>query len=81
MPRHNRLIDLTDQPFGDLKVLYRADRMAGNGGAMWHCRCRCGREEDVSGYELRRGAVTQCSDCRRRARRNRTLAMAQRAGG
>lgn len=77
MPRNNRLIDISGQRFGALEALYRADRMAGNGGAMWHC---CGREEDISGHDLRRGRITQCGDCRRRERRNRMRAPAAESG-
>jgi len=54
-------IDLTGQRFGRLVVVGRADPPVGKwGSAIWHCRCDCGRETDVSGHSLRQGHTGSC---------------------
>lgn len=47
-------IDLTDQTFGEWKVLYYS------GNKMWHCRCSCGVEKDINGQTLREGLSKSC---------------------
>lgn len=61
-------IDLTGQRFGRLVVVGRANPPVNKRGcAIWHCRCDCGCETDVSGYELRRGHTGSCG-CLQRER-------------
>ncbi len=58
-----RLIDLTGQKFGQLKVLYRtSDRVspAGHRKTMWRCQCDCGRTTNVSTDNLRSGKAKTC---------------------
>lgn len=59
-----RLIDLTGQQFGKLKVLGRApDYVSSNGRRkiMWHCVCDCGNEDVVvRGEDLRSGHTKTC---------------------
>lgn len=52
------LIDLTNQQFGKLTVLYRADNKSGK--TYWHCKCECGNEVDVRGASLRNGNTKSC---------------------
>lgn len=57
-----KLIDLSDQVFGRLQVI---NRVEAKGQARWLCRCSCGNETIVSGYDLRTGLSTSCG-CRRK---------------
>lgn len=53
-----RFQDLTGMKFNMLTVLYRAPN---NGKVtMWHCKCDCGCEKDVSAVDLTRGHVKSC---------------------
>ena len=52
------LIDLTNQRFGRLLVLYRAPNQGKR--VMWHCRCDCGNEKDIQGALLRNGHTSSC---------------------
>lgn len=54
-----RYIDLTGQRFGRLTVLNITDKMQGP-NHIWHCRCDCGNECDVSGPLLRYGGKKSC---------------------
>lgn len=61
----SKIIDLTGQTFGRLKVLYRAnDRVYKNGtkSVMWHCICSCENktELDIAGSSLRNGLTKSC---------------------
>lgn len=40
--------DITGQQFGRLTPLYVTDRRDHKGYRIWHCRCECGKEVDVS---------------------------------
>ena len=53
-----RLLDLTDQVYGLLTVLSRAENRRGR--VAWVCRCECGGETVVSGNNLRRGNTRSC---------------------
>ncbi len=53
-------IDLTGQVFGQLTVLYKAEKRACNGGIYWHCRCECGKEKDILGQSLKSGHSLSC---------------------
>ena len=52
--------DLTGQEFGYLTVLYKTDKKAANGCNIWHCRCSCGNEIDVTTGNLIRGHTRSC---------------------
>ena len=49
-------IDLTNQIFGKLTVLYKTEKRASNGSIYWHCKCECGKEKDILGQSLRNGS-------------------------
>lgn len=55
-------IDLTGQRFNSWSVLER-DFNGKNREARWLCRCVCGRESTVRGYDLRNGSSRQCNHC------------------
>lgn len=59
--------DLVGEVFGKLTVLYRAeDRTYSNRKhTVWHCKCECGNELDVLGWNLKSGEVTTCTSCKR----------------
>ena len=65
MPNHN-FIDETNNKYGRLTVLYRAENTK-TGRAVWHCRCDCGNELDVLGKNLRNGNTQSCG-CLQRER-------------
>nr|DAH21853.1 MAG TPA: PROTEIN/DNA Complex catalytic motif, Helix-turn-helix DNA [Caudoviricetes sp.] len=56
------LIDLTGQKFGRLTVIERCERPKGRKSkeAFWLCKCDCGNESTLSGYELRSGNTKSC---------------------
>ena len=51
--------DLTGQKFGKLTVLYR-NGSTWNNGAIWHCKCDCGNEIDVTNNHLITGNTQSC---------------------
>lgn len=53
-----KLIDETNNKYGRLTVLYRANTK--KKGTYWHCRCDCGNEIDVLGSSLRNGNTKSC---------------------
>ena len=61
----NRLIDLTGQRFGHLKVIkYSPRKTKGCHNTHWLCQCDCGNRVLVRSDNLRKGRTTRCSDCR-----------------
>ena len=52
-----KLIDLTGQRFGRLVVIGLERR---DNGAIWRCRCDCGKEHVVRGTSLRAGSTESC---------------------
>lgn len=57
MPR--KKIDLIGQRFNRLVVIEEVGRNK-QGFVMWHCKCDCGNEVDVSGSKLRNGNTKSC---------------------
>jgi len=55
---HNR-IDLMGRKFGKLQVVADGGRSP-RGESLWLCRCDCGTETTVGGYDLRNGHSTTC---------------------
>ena len=54
----SKLIDLTEQRFGKLRVLSRAENVKGR--TAWRCRCKCGTETVKITKYLRNGDTTSC---------------------
>lgn len=57
------LIDLTNQRFGKLLVISRANKGCRR-GALFDCICDCGNRTTVLGLGLRRGTTRSCPSCR-----------------
>ena len=49
--------DETGKIYGELKVLYR-NGSTSNWQAIWHCKCSCGKEIDITGGNLRQGQIS-----------------------
>jgi len=69
-----KLINLTNQTFGNWYVLSRAENDR-YGKAMWVCKCtKCGEtEKAVSGSHLRSGRSKACEKCRQKAMTSTTI--------
>ena len=52
--------DVTGQKFGMLTALYPIGERSRNGSIIWHCRCDCGNEADVSLKRLKHSTVISC---------------------
>lgn len=68
-----KIIDLLKQKyFGKWEVLeFVGIQSVNGGGALWRCRCKCGREKVHKSGNLRSGATTQCRNCHARGRLGR----------
>lgn len=55
--------ELTEQEFGLWRVLHRSSQTK-YPCVMWVCRCKCGREQDVSGSRLVTGKSSGCLWCK-----------------
>lgn len=55
--------DITNMRFGYLTALYPTEKRKSNGSVVWHCRCDCGNEVDVSSGSLIREHTRSCG-CR-----------------
>lgn len=58
-------VDLTGQRFHRLTALYPTDKRSSGGSVIWHCRCDCGTELDLSHNELKYANVRSCG-CQRK---------------
>ena len=54
----SKLIDLTGETFGKLKVLKRGENKGHQ--TYWTCQCECGTIKDVRGTHLRNGLIISC---------------------
>lgn len=57
--------DITNQTFGRLTALYPTKKRDRGGAVVWHCRCRCGKEVDVSRNDLVYANMQSCG-CRKK---------------
>ena len=64
-----KLLDLTGKQFGRLKVLKRMSAI-GIPHPLWLCRCNCGEERLVRGYDLRCGKSQSCGCLRQELHSN-----------
>lgn len=53
------MVDITNQKFGKLIALYPTEKRSGK-NVVWHCKCECGNECDISSNHLRRGETKSC---------------------
>ena len=51
--------DITNQRFGRLVALYPTEKRSSS-SIVWHCKCDCGNEKDISGTSLRQGLTKSC---------------------
>ena len=63
----NCLKDVYNQRFGLLTALYPMNKRSKNGCVIWHCRCDCGNDTEVSVGDLLRGHTLSCG-CRHRSK-------------
>ena len=56
----SKLIDLTNNKYGRLTVLYKDTNRKTNSGSYWICQCDCGNIKSVKSSSLRRGEVESC---------------------
>lgn len=62
---HYASTDITGQRFSRLTALYPTEKRAARGSVVWHCRCDCGNEVDVSYNNLLYGNLKSCG-CRKK---------------
>lgn len=65
------MVDVTNQRFGKLIALYPTEKRSGH-SVVWHCRCDCGKEKDISISSLRRGLTKSCG-CLHKEKMNEVL--------
>lgn len=58
--------DVTGQRFAMLTALYPTQERGRNGSVIWHCRCECGNEIDISLDRLKYSDVISCGCMRER---------------
>lgn len=63
--RNYAYANVAGQQFHRLTALYPLEERDKNGSVIWHCRCECGNELDVSYNNLRYSNMRSCG-CRRR---------------
>ena len=54
------VVDITGIRFRHLTALYPTDRRSKKGSVIWHCRCDCGNEVDVSHNDLLYSNIKSC---------------------
>ena len=59
-----KAIDLTGKVFGKLTVLNKTELKEG-GSIVWHCKCSCGKEVNVSSRKLTSGNTKSCGCLRK----------------
>lgn len=52
--------DISNQKFYRLTALYPTEKRDKDRSVIWHCKCECGNEVDVSGKKLRQGNTKSC---------------------
>lgn len=58
--KNQPISDIAGQVFGRLTALYPTEGRTAKGSVLWHCRCSCGNEIDVSYNELLYTSVKSC---------------------
>lgn len=62
---HNAKSNIAGQRFHRLVALYPTKQRSSRGSVIWHCRCDCGNEVDVSYNTLVYGTIRSCG-CRKK---------------
>lgn len=68
-----KLIDMTNERYGRLVVLKKADKRTANGNAQWVCKCDCGNYVVADRYSLVNGTTKSCGCLRREQSRQAML--------
>lgn len=55
-----RLIDITGNRYGRLRVIRKHAAPSSSGGSLWDCLCDCGTKKTINGSNLRNGSVQSC---------------------
>lgn len=55
-------VDLSGQTFGNLTILKRSEALTKTRGALWMCKCSCGREVEISSNGLTSGNNITCGN-------------------
>lgn len=63
-------VDISERTYRELTALYPLPRRTHGGSVVWHCRCSCGRELDVSYNELVYSSRVSCGCWKRKRERN-----------
>ena len=71
-------IDLTGKVYGRLTVLRCTEKKNNHGQLFWRCKCLCGKEKNILGFNLRSGHSASCG-CRKAEAGRRNFA-AQKVG-
>lgn len=64
------MVDLTGMRIGRLTMLYPTEKRKKNGSVIWHCRCDCGEECEVSESGLMHGNYRSCGCMRSEIQKN-----------
>lgn len=59
-PKRRRTSDISGMRFGRLTAAFPTDKRDKKGFVIWHCRCDCGNETDVSYNSLKYGNQISC---------------------
>lgn len=62
--KSRRAVSIENQRFGKLTALYPTEKRDAKGFVIWHCRCDCGKETDISYNRLAYTAQISCG-CRK----------------
>ena len=62
-----KLIDLTNQIFGKLRVIEKDNSKLTKTGSYWLCQCECGNYKSVRSQHLRDGSIQSCG-CYRKSK-------------
>lgn len=68
--RNYASVDITGQRFRVLTALYSTDERDAKGSVIWHCRCDCGNEVDVSYNTLMYSNIQSCG-CKKKEHDNK----------
>lgn len=63
--RKKKIVDISGQRFGRLIALYATGQRDSKGSVVWHCRCDCGNETDVTQDALVHGSYRSCGCLRK----------------
>lgn len=58
-----KAIDITNQKFGKLTAIKKAESRGGK--TYWLCKCECGNEKEVQTSHLRNGSIQSCGHCKK----------------